>query len=91
MRDITRAIVVSPAMATLALSCPLCHTDTGQQVRAGIFGPDFAFNLVITVIPFILFLGITALIYFGIPSMGDNSRHTNATATRSSVYSEGEI
>jgi len=51
-----------------AFACPLCHTETGKQVRAGIFGPDFGYNLLVTIIPFVVLLGITALIYFGIPT-----------------------
>jgi len=52
-----------------AVACPLCHTETGKQVRSGIFDADFGFNLLITVIPFAIFLGIVALIYFGPPTL----------------------
>lgn len=50
-------------VATPASACPLCHTETARQIRAAIFGPDFWFNVGVTILPFVLFLGITALIY----------------------------
>lgn len=53
------------AISTAALACPLCHTETGQQVRAGILGPGFATNLLAILIPFAICLAVTALIYFG--------------------------
>jgi hypothetical protein len=55
------------AWAGPAPACPLCGTDTGRQVRAGIFGDDFGRNLLLTVLPFAVLLGIVALIHFGLP------------------------
>ncbi|MGV3771744.1 MAG: hypothetical protein ACO1QB_02510 [Verrucomicrobiales bacterium] len=40
------------AMAGTVEACPLCNTDTGKQVREGIFGEDFAPNLLAIVAPF---------------------------------------
>ena len=54
-------------LAWSARGCPLCHTRIGEDVRASVFGPDFSFNLIATVLPFAIFLGVTALIYFGAP------------------------
>lgn len=51
-------LLVAPAPA-----CPVCDRETGRQVRAGIFDADFAFNLLATVLPFGIFLGITAAIH----------------------------
>ena len=76
--------------STAALACPLCRTDTGKQVRAGIFGPDFTFNMVVTIIPFVIFLGITALIYFGLPTRGNRSDAHERNAFSSGAYPEGE-
>ena len=73
-----------------ALACPLCHTDTGKQVRAGIFGPDFGFNLVVTIIPFVIFLVITALIYFGLPIRTSRSKVNKTRAFNSGAYPRGE-
>ena len=48
-------------------ACPLCESETGQRVRAGIFNADFGRNLVVTLLPFPLFLGIIYLIHSGPP------------------------
>jgi hypothetical protein len=53
--------------ATPVRACPLCESETGQRVRAGIFNADFGHNLVVTLLPFPLFLGIIYLIYSGPP------------------------
>jgi hypothetical protein len=50
--------LLSPAWA-----CTLCHTDTAKQVRAGIFNVDFAQNLAVSLLPFVLMLAIAALIH----------------------------
>jgi hypothetical protein len=63
-----------------ASACPLCYTVTGDKVRAAVLGPDFWFNVGVTVLPFAVFLGITALIYYGIPTRelrGDSSARTD--------------
>jgi hypothetical protein len=59
--------VVVNAFSRAALACTVCYSDTGKQVRAGIFGPDFGFNLLVTVIPFLILLAITTIIYFSVP------------------------
>lgn len=56
------------AFAGAAVACPFCHTETGQQVRAGIIGADFGFYLLVTLGPFAILLGIVALVYFGLPT-----------------------
>ena len=48
-------------------ACPLCVSETGERVRAGIFNADFGTNLAVTVLPFSVFLAIVALIHFGWP------------------------
>jgi hypothetical protein len=53
------------ALAVPAMSCPVCHTETGDAVRQGIFNSDFGFNLFVTVLPFAVFYGIVALVHFG--------------------------
>ena len=32
--------------ASPLLACPVCDSDTGQAVRAGVFGGDLGFNLI---------------------------------------------
>lgn len=62
---------VFAAMVTLSVlsladplfACPVCDTDTGKEVRAGIFDKDFSKNIVLTLLPFPIFFAIAALIY----------------------------
>ncbi len=48
-------------------ACPICETDTGQQVRQGIFDGSFGWNVFVTLLPFPILLGVVLAIYFGIP------------------------
>jgi hypothetical protein len=59
-----------------ASSCPVCQTDTGAAVRRGIFNDDFGFNLFVTILPFLVFYGVVALVHSGAPSRrtGDRSQ-----------------
>src|SRR5688572_10594699 len=82
-------LILLNVLPSAVLACPLCHSDTGKQVRAGIFGPDFGFNLLVTTIPFVIFLGITALIYFGLPTRRNYSNASQSTDFASGVYPEG--
>jgi hypothetical protein len=65
------ALRLGPAVAVfltpLAYGCPLCHTQTGEQVRAGIFNGSFGWNLLLTLLPFPVFAGVVGFIYFGKP------------------------
>jgi hypothetical protein len=51
----TLLLTVSPLVAE---ACPVCLTDTGEAVRAGIFAPDFAENIAIAVLPFAVAAGL---------------------------------
>lgn len=53
------------APPTVADACPICASETGAEVRAGIFNEDFGWNLLVTVLPFPLMLGIAAALHFG--------------------------
>ena len=45
----------------MAAACPICDTETGQQVRSGIFGDDFWMTLAAVAAPFpVLLLAIAA-------------------------------
>ena len=47
-------------------ACPVCQTETGRRVREGIFsGADLGPNLAATALPFLIFLGIAALVHSG--------------------------
>jgi hypothetical protein len=70
---VVTGLALSALPATL-LACPICSTETGQQVRAGIFDENFWGTLVAVVSPFpVLLLGIAAY-HFGLPKKWD-SRH----------------
>ena len=56
--------------ATAALACPVCDSATGQEVRAGIFGADFASNLLAVVLPFAAVAAVVAAVHFGVPLRG---------------------
>jgi hypothetical protein len=60
-------------IAVPASVCPICHTETADKIRHALFGPDFWFNLSVTLLPFAIFLGITALIYYRFPTEDQNT------------------
>ena len=49
-----------------ASACPFCESETGQQVKAGIFNDQFLMNVTLTLLPFPILLAIVALIYFDV-------------------------
>jgi hypothetical protein len=48
-----------------ALGCPVCHSGTGDAVRAGIFNEHFGRNLSATLLPFPIFGLIIAWLHSG--------------------------
>ncbi|MEW4568468.1 hypothetical protein AB1L88_11425 [Tautonia sp. JC769] len=66
-----RTIVLSGVFCALTATfnavhaCPVCNEPLGQQVRAGIFDETFGSNLVATLFPFAIFLGVVAAIHGG--------------------------
>ena len=58
-------LIVMLSKGTFVVACSLCESETGRQVRAGIFDEQFGYHLLITVLPFPVLLVITALIHFG--------------------------
>ena len=83
-RSLRRALHCASIVAGLTFvtpvagACPICHSETGQKVRAGIFDENFASNLFGSLLPFPIFLGIVAAIH-GLPARGASVR---ATASR---------
>ena len=69
MRARSRLSLLGAATAqpTLLAACTVCHTETAQAVRAGIFDGHFLSNALQLVAPFPIFLGIVLLIYKGLP------------------------
>ena len=68
--NVITCLVVVLLMSATALSCPVCDTETGKDVRAGIFDEEFGRNAVLTLLPFPVLLAIVAMIHFGFPAMG---------------------
>jgi hypothetical protein len=65
-------------LASEAFACPLCHTEAGHQVRAGIFNSTFPMKLLLTAAPFPVLAGLIAFIYFGMPKIAIlDGRRTN--------------
>lgn len=63
--------VASIALSTTALAaCPLCHTSTGAQLRAALFGPGFWPTLLLCGLPFPVLLAAAAWVYFRFPQGG---------------------
>jgi hypothetical protein len=66
---VARLLRILPALFTsAAYSCPVCHTQTGEQVRAGIFNPSFGWDLLAMALPFPVFAGVVAWLQFGSPA-----------------------
>lgn len=72
----TRLAAAALAFAPgVARACPICVSATGDQVRAGIFGPGLGANLAATLLPFAVVLGVAGLIRFG-PLFADDEGET---------------
>jgi hypothetical protein len=54
---------VALVQAAPVAACPLCESETGQQVRAGVFGAEFLANLLLTALPFAVLLAVVTLIH----------------------------
>ncbi|WP_337174081.1 hypothetical protein [Paludisphaera sp.] len=70
LRRLASWCLYASCLAGVADACPVCDTDTGRKVRAGIFGEDFGPNLVVTLAPFPIVLGVAAALHFGLSSRG---------------------
>lgn len=51
-----------------AAACTVCDSETGQQVRAGIFADDFWITLAGVIAPFPVLLAIIAVYNYGLPN-----------------------
>ncbi len=65
------------AAASPGRACPLCESEAGRRVRAGIFDADFGYHLAATLLPFLAFVAIIGLIHLGPPR---SKRPTRAAA-----------
>ena len=62
-----------------ASACIVCDSETGQQVRAGVFDEGFWSTLAAVIAPFPVFIIAIALYNFGLPTF--RFRPTDQTAT----------
>ena len=69
-------LCLAVATSSTALACPVCNEPLGQQVRAGIFDESFGSNLIVTLLPFVIFLGVVAAIHGGEPRAIEQSSPT---------------
>lgn len=68
----TRLMMAAWAVTTMplpALACPMCESEIGQQVRAGIFDDTFGKKLVLTLLPFPILIALVAFIHYGPPTL----------------------
>lgn len=49
------------------IACPLCNSETGQNVRATIMDPDFFTNLLLMILPSFIFAAVALAIQYGLP------------------------
>ncbi|MGV3486762.1 MAG: hypothetical protein ACO1RT_20270 [Planctomycetaceae bacterium] len=56
------------------VACPFCGSSTAEQVRAGIFNPDFGYHLSAAFAPFSVLIAVLFLIYHW-PSLRRSNRH----------------
>ncbi len=73
--QIAAAIVLLIGHVPFASACPVCNSETGEQVRAGLLDGNLALNLLAVVLPFVVLAGVTTVIHFGLPK--PKFRHDN--------------
>jgi hypothetical protein len=59
---------ISLALAAPAAACPVCDSETGRTIRAGIFDDDFGANVLLTLLPFPVLAGVVVLIHYAFPN-----------------------
>jgi hypothetical protein len=84
-----RPVGLSLLCASIAAACPLCHTDLGRQVRAGIFGADFWSNLFFVLLPFPIFLSLAAALHYGFGRRTPNAKGAEPTESKPADNIEG--
>jgi uncharacterized membrane protein YqaE (UPF0057 family) len=80
---------ISSLCASIAVACPICHTDLGGQVRSGIFGADFWTNLLLVLLPFPVFLLLAAALHYGFRRDAPNMEPAESTEQKLAGYKEG--
>ncbi|MES2467472.1 MAG: hypothetical protein V4675_09245 [Verrucomicrobiota bacterium] len=62
-----------------ASACPLCNTETGQQVRAGLFNDEFWPTFLMVLLPFPVLLILLAAMHSGLTRLDHRSSSRNST------------
>jgi hypothetical protein len=85
-----RRFVLAPVFSFVALgaaqllACPLCNSDTGRLVRAGIINKQFGSNLLLTLLPGGVLLAIVFLIHLGWPATNIAAQSTGRSSLEDS-------
>lgn len=67
MRRILILVVIAIVSASTLTSCPVCDTETGQQVRAEIFNDSFGSTILLISAPFAVFTLLAVALHVGLP------------------------
>jgi hypothetical protein len=59
---------------TPLLACPVCNSETGQAVRAGIFDENFTTNLFLLIAPTAAVVGLLPLLWRILPEQRERSQ-----------------
>lgn len=49
--------------SVFTMACPFCDSDTADDIRALILGPDLLLNVFTVILPFIVFGILTIIVY----------------------------
>ena len=82
MKSSMRVLATLLLVAAPATACPYCETEIGEAVSAGIFNDEFGVNVLLTLLPIPVLLGIVALIHFGPPVSTRANRHNKEGKNR---------
>ena len=56
-------MILFTVLSVDAAACPFCNSANGKQIRASLLGPDLSLNVFIVLLPFVICVIITWLIY----------------------------
>ena len=56
-------LLLSTLLAAPTFGCPFCKSETAAEIRASIFGASFFFNLIVSLLPFVILYIVTIIIY----------------------------
>lgn len=77
-------------VSRVAVACTVCGSDTGRQVRAGVFDGHFGGTACAVLLPFAIFVALGVGVYFGMPELRvDEVEETGAAPERIGAVREG--